>query len=188
MSHRRRCSNHPLLVSDTRSQDVGIDLLFAWSTLLPVALRVLALHFLITSTLVGFAASLVRLWATSLLFPIVPRRLSFCVFRLLLSVRFVRYALLSHHCSLQNDNLPRSLTALPARFSATWLPAAFSSTSAASLFAAALLTSSAAGVRLSALTTTAAVAGLFLLFLSDHRSSLMSAKGGNCGASGELEY
>lgn len=48
-----------------------------------IALGILARHFLIASTTLGFAASLVCLWSTSLLFPIVARRLSFAVFRLL---------------------------------------------------------------------------------------------------------
>lgn len=52
----------------------------------------LPFHFLIASALLGFTASLIRLWSTSLLFPIVARRLSFRIFRLLLSMRFIRYA------------------------------------------------------------------------------------------------
>src|SRR5688500_11893002 len=52
---------------------------------------------------------------------------------------------------------------------ATGLPATFCSITAAGLFAAALLISSAASVRLPSLTTTAAVACLSLLFLCNHR-------------------
>ena len=78
----------------------------------------------------------------------------------------------------------RKLTSLPAAFTATGLTATFTSITAAGLFAAALLSSSAASVWLPARATTAAVACLCLLLFCDHKPCLSLS--GNCGAVSEM--
>ena len=152
-----------------------------------ITLRISAFRFLVMSTALDFTRSLICLWSTLLFFQIITAWLGFPVFRLFLSMSLIGYALSSHKLLLSKVStevqisFPK-LTSLSTALTTTGLPATFSSITAAGLFAAALLTSSAAGVWLPSRATTAAVACLCLLFLCHHKClPFKLSPGSNCG-------